>query len=388
MSSVIVAGALANKPFNGGEAWVRLTWAVGMRRLGADVHFVEQIAPEHCVDDSGMPVAPEASTNVRFFERTVRGFGLEDRASLVLDDGSPLAGPPLERLLEAAAESALLLNISGHLRCPPLLERIARRVFVDVDPGFTQIWAAGGDGGVRLAGHHDFVTVGTNVGTPECTIPTVGLRWHRVAPPVLLDEWPMVEPPAGRLRLTTVATWRSPFGPIEHQGRLLGLKVHEFRKLVALPSRVPADCEVALDIDAADAADLAALRENGWRIVDPRAAAATPEDFRRYVQGSSAELSAAQGVYVDTRSGWFSDRTGHYLASGRPAVVQDTGLRGPLAPEQGLLRFTGIDDAAAAVERVVGNHPAHCAAARAFAERQLASDRVLGDLLDRLDVDL
>ena len=34
----------------------------------------------------------------------------------------------------------------------------------------------------------------------------------------------------------------------------------------------------------------------------------------------------AKGMYVDTRSGWFSERSICYLASGRPVLAQDTGL--------------------------------------------------------------
>ncbi len=39
---IVVAGAIASKPRNGGEAWVRLSYVRGFRRLGLDVAFVEQ----------------------------------------------------------------------------------------------------------------------------------------------------------------------------------------------------------------------------------------------------------------------------------------------------------------------------------------------------------
>jgi len=380
----LVAGALANKPANGGEAWVRLTWALGLRRLGFDVHFVEQLAADHCVDAGGRPAPPRASVNLAWFERVTRDFGLQDNAALLLDDGTTLAGPSREALSKAASEAAALFNMSGHLTDPDLLGRIRRKVYVDVDPGFTQLWAAAGDG--NLAGHDDFLTVGTNIGTPGCSIPTLGLPWRRVLPPVLLEQWTPTDPTEAPLRFTTVARWRSAFGPIEHEGRLLGLKLHEFRKLLELPSRVPVTCELALDIDAADQGDLDALRANGWEVVDPRAASKDPLAFRDYVRGSSGELSAAQGVYVDTCSGWFSDRTAHYLAAGRPAVVQDTGLRGELAPKNGLLRFKTLEDAVDALTRIHADYDTHRAAAREFAERHLDSDRVLANVLDQLGI--
>ena len=43
MSVVLVSGALANKLHNGGAAWTRLSWALGLKALGFEVAFVEQI---------------------------------------------------------------------------------------------------------------------------------------------------------------------------------------------------------------------------------------------------------------------------------------------------------------------------------------------------------
>ncbi len=384
-STLFVAGALANKPLNGGEAWVRLTWALGLRRLGFNVHFVEHLAADHCVDAGGLPAPPQTSANLAWFKRVTRDFGLQDKATLLLDNGTTLAGRPREALSEAASDAAALFNISGHLTDPDLLGKIRRKVYVDVDPGFTQLWAAAGDG--NLAGHDDFLTVGTNIGTPGCSIPTLGLPWRPVLPPVLLDHWTPTDPAEAPLRFTTVARWRSAFGSIEHDGRVLGLKVHEFRRLLELPARVPVTCELALDIDAADQSDLDALRANGWTVVDPRSVARDPFAFRDYVRASAGELSAAQGVYVDTRSGWFSDRTAHYLAAARPAVVQDTGLHGALAPDQGLLSYRTLEHAVDALTRIASDYPGHCQAARDFAERHLDSDRVLANVLDQLGIE-
>ena len=77
MATVIVGGALANKPLNGGEAWVRLTWALGLKRLGFDVCFAERIAADQCVDERGRPSDFDTSVNRSFFERETRAFGLE-----------------------------------------------------------------------------------------------------------------------------------------------------------------------------------------------------------------------------------------------------------------------------------------------------------------------
>jgi SpoU rRNA methylase family enzyme len=77
-----------------------------------------------------------------------------------------------------------------------------------------------------------------------------------------------------------------------------------------------------------------------------------------------------------------SDRTVCYLAAGRPALVQDTGLRRHLPIGQGLLVFDELDDAVAALAEVERDYAGHAAAAEALAARYFDSDRVLGELLD------
>jgi hypothetical protein len=201
----------------------------------------------------------------------------------------------------------------------------------------------------------------------------------------MLDHWPVVS--ANRHdRFTTVASWRGPYGPVEATGRRLGLKVHSFRRVLELPRLVPGRFELALDIDPADAADRQRLVDHGWRLAEARDVACDPARFRSYVQRSGAEFSVAQEIYVKTGSGWFSDRTTRYLASGKPAVVQDTGFSQHIPVGEGLLAFHGVDDAAAACAAVLADYPRHCAAARALAEEHFSPARALGGLLEDVGV--
>jgi hypothetical protein len=91
-------------------------------------------------------------------------------------------------------------------------------------------------------------------------------------------------------------------------------------------------------------------------------------------------------MYVQSRSGWFSDRSICYLASGRPVLAQDTGLASLLPTGEGLLSFATPDEAVAGVEAIIGDYDRHARAARAIAEEHFASGRVLTRLLDRLGV--
>jgi hypothetical protein len=374
MTVAIVAGALANKPGNGGEAWVRLAWLLGLRRLGVETWFVEQIE-RSVLDDRA----------VSWFDEITERFGFEERAALLCADGEVVRGPALEALREVAARADLLLNLSGNLSHKELLGLPRRRAYVDLDPGYTQLWHAAGALGPALERHEELLTVGLAIGRNGCRLPLAGRRWRPVPPPVPLEEWPVVANGAAPSpRFTTVASWRGGYGRVEHEGRLLGQKAHEFRRFASVPRASGAQFEAALDIHPADRADAQRLADGGWRLVDPRAVAGSPEAFRRYVQGSLAEFSPAQGTYVETRCGWIGDRTTRYLACGRPAIVQATGLPPELRCGEGLLTFSTHAEALAAAEAVLSDPDRHARAARQIAEEHFDGERVVGGVLSEL----
>jgi hypothetical protein len=385
MSIIIVSGALANKYGNGGGTWERLSWVIGLRRLGFDVYFIEQIAPEACVDATGATTAFTKSVNLDWFRKVTKWFGAADRSALIYAEGEQCVGIPFARLLEMADGAEVLINLSGHLTLAPLLERIACKVYVDVDPGFTQFWHLDASTPFQLAGHDFFFTIGENIGRAECPIPTAGIHWRPIRQPVVLDDWPARQESTDP-RFTTIANWRGPFGPVEFDGKTFGLKVHEFRKFVELPQRSEERFEIALNIHPNDQKDLTVLHQCGWNVVDPIEVAGTPEKFRSYVQDAAAEFSVAQGIYVDTHSGWFSDRTVRYLASGKPALVQDTGFGRNLPVGEGLLSFRTMDDAIAGAEAIAASYETHSRAARRIAEQYFDSEKVLSSMLDQIGV--
>ena len=107
---IIVGGAVANKAGQGGEAWVRLNWVLGLRKLGFEVLCLEQLQP-------GAPAGA-----VDFFRRTMERAGLADGATLLGADGAR-CGPDLARVLAFAADAEALINLSGHLTFEPVMER-------------------------------------------------------------------------------------------------------------------------------------------------------------------------------------------------------------------------------------------------------------------------
>src|SRR5438552_18686159 len=108
MAIAIVSGALANKCCNGGNAWTRLNWILGLRRLGFEVYFLEQLAPAACHPANGAEF--HASANVRYLRRIAADFCLEGAVGLIGDDGAAMYGRTPREWVEIAASAELLIN--------------------------------------------------------------------------------------------------------------------------------------------------------------------------------------------------------------------------------------------------------------------------------------
>jgi hypothetical protein len=173
---------------------------------------------------------------------------------------------------------------------------------------------------------------------------------------------------------------------VDFNGKTLGSKVRRFRNYIAIPSLFDYTFELALEIDDADDRDRESLLHNCWKLVNPRDTVPDPCAFRRYVQTSGSEFSVAQEIYVETNSGWFSDRSTRYLASGKPVLVEDTGFSRNFDVGEGLLTFSTQEEACDGIRRITRDYGAHAAAARQMAERYFDSDQVLSKLADQTGV--
>src|SRR5258706_9445891 len=316
--------------------------------------FIDRAGPD-------MGVTPAAAD--AFLRDVLAPFGLEGAHAVLCDGGQEVLGVGRDQLLSRVRDAAVFINVMGFVRDPAVLEAARRPVFLDIDPGFPQMWSALGLADL-FANHEVFLTVGANIGSSQCEVPTCGLQWIATRPPVVLEQWPVT---AGDRRFTTVGAWRGPFAPVAYSGRSYGLRVHEFRRFATLPLITGRDFGVALDIHPEETKDITMLNENGWALVDPDVGA-NPAAYRSFIQGSGAEFSVAENMHVQARTGWFSDRSVCYLASGKPVVAQDTGL-GWLGPTgEGLLRYGTVEEAAAAVDSVAEDYVRHSRAARALAE--------------------
>ena len=374
--TIVIAGSIAQKPWHGGHTWVFLQYLLGFKKLGWDVLFVDSM--------ENLKTAPDDSPNVHYLRRVMDSYHPDGAYALFYNNGSNTVGLSRKEVVDRTARAAMILNVMGFLRDEEILGAARQRVFLDIDPGFGQMWHELGLSPL-FQNHDQYLTVGANIGQPSCRVPDCGIPWIPTLPPVCLDYWkPVSDGAAGRF--TTVASWRGAYGPVEFGGNTYGLRVHEFRKFATLPSVTDARFEIALDIHEADAKDRHLLENAGWRLLPPQAAAGDPERYQRFIQDSGAEFMVAKNMYVDTASGWFSDRSVCYLASGKPVLVQDTGLQSLYPTEKGLLTFRSLEEAVAGVREIFLNYSAHSRAARHLAVEMFDSSKVLGRVLDRLSI--
>ncbi|MBI4870259.1 MAG: hypothetical protein HY814_01685 [Candidatus Riflebacteria bacterium] len=381
---LVVAGALAQKPGVGGHTWQFLQYLLGFQRLGWRVLFVDRLGPGMCRDAAGHECRVEESFNLAYFLEVMERFGLSGSFSLACDVPGGHLGVSRKEVLERTARSAILLNVMGFLQDEAILAAAPKRVFLDTDPGFGQMWHALGQADL-FSGHTAHVTIGENIGKPDCELPTCSLPWLVTPQPVVLEAWPVTQAPADA-RFTSIASWRGAYGPVELNGKRYGLRVHELHKFAWLPRGSARPFELALALHPADEKDRAMLAGNGWSLVEPKLVARDPWAYRDFIQASHAEILIAKGIYVQTRSGWVSERSLCYLASGKPVVAQDTGLAGLYPTGAGLLTFTTPEEASCAIEAVEKDYARHCRAARELAVEHSDSDKVLGRLLAKLGV--
>ena len=377
--TILFSGMIARDPWQGGATWAVLQYVLGLRRLGHDVLIVEPVG-----DKSLRPAGAELghTEQARYFRDVVREFGLEGAACLLREGTRQTVGLRYDELTEIARRADVLFNVSGMLTDEALLGPIRRRVYLDLDPAFVQLWHEVEGIDMRFAAHTHFVTVGMNIGLSDCPVPTCGIDWLPTPQPVVLEQWPAAGP-VQRDAWTTVGNWRG-YGSVEHAGVHYGQKAHSLRRLIDLPTSTEQSFELALAIHPEEKADLAALARHRWRLVDPVEAAGTPARYRQFIRGSRGEFGIAKSGYAVSNCGWFSDRSACYLASGRPVIAQETGWGRWLPAGEGVFAFTTTGDVLAALDAVRRDYAAHSRAARALAERHFDSDVVLGSLLQRV----
>ena len=361
---IVVSGAVEGAGGQGGAAWAVLQWVAGGAALGHEMRLVEEL-----------PFAtPDRLPGI---DEILRDASVECDA-VAFESAAPPQDQATAAALDWLRNADLLINLAGTLRTPAS-EVVPRRLFVDLDPGYTQSWhQAGHDLGIERHTHH--ATVGLAIGRSDCPVPTLGIDWIHCLPPVDLARWQPVPAPSP-MRLTTVGNWRS-YGDVCVAGMPMRQKAHSMRELATLPSRAAMSIELAMAIHPEERADLEWLTREGWLLIDPQVTCARPSSYRSYIRGSAGEFGVTKHGYVASRCGWVSDRSACYLASGRPVVIADTGA-GAVLDHDGIIRFDAIDSAADGIDCIARDWHRHSAGAIAFARSELDAQSVVGAIVER-----
>lgn len=353
-----------------------LQYVLGLRDLGHSVLYLEDTGAWY-YDPVADEVVESCGTALAHLEATMRAHGLQESWTFIDHTGEEY-GVTGRKLAEFLDSADLLVHVTGAMYLRDRYRRIPRRAYVDTDPGFVQFRAAGGSekDAAHLRSHNCHFSFGCNIGTPACSIPTLGLHWQPTVQPLCLDLWPLTPGPSVFAPLTTVVKWQG-YKPEKHNGNEYGLKDVEFMRFIELPARTEQPLELAM----AGAPPVEGLEARGWTCRNGPELTKTFEDYRNYLQYSRGEWSVAKNGYVKANSGWFSDRSAAYLALGRPVVVQSTGFETWLPTGLGVLSFASLDEACAAIETLNSDYDKHCSAARDIAVEYFAAPKVLSHLL-------
>ena len=378
---VVAMGYIVRCPI-GGMAWHHLQYVMGLSAVGHDVIFLEDSGddPWACYDPQRGVTDHDPSYGLQFARDTFARVGLADRWAYHDALASSWHGPAAERIIDFCGTADLVLNLSGANPLRDWVSKIPVRVYVDTDPVFTQLRHVSDPVSLKRARQHTaFFSFGGNFARTDHLIPDDGLPWQPTRQPVVLDAWPVLPAPDTGA-FTTVMQWDQTLQnvPRSFNGLAYGRKSDSFEAYKDLPQLTSATMELALGGGAAPRDE---LRRKGWRLIDPLAVTRTPWTYQEYIQESKAEFSVAKHGYVVTRSGWFSERSAGYLASGRPVVVEETGFSTWLARTGGVLSFTSSQEAAAALKEVSAHYAFHCREARTLAEEYFDSKKVLSFLL-------
>lgn len=379
---IVLAGYLVRYPL-GGYAWQAAHYLSGLRSLGYDVYFYEEtefyppaynpVKKEHEYNyDYGVKVAAKFLASVGFGDKWV-----------FVDSGKKKEHGPCSGQTQSLLQSAdLLVNLGGVNRVSIEKRGGKPSIYIDFDPAYTQLRLVNGDETLKalLDEHAALFTYGENIGTPRSEVPGGGQRWYPTRPPVTLKFWTDVAAPGKNY--STVGAWNCSDRDLVFNGNLLRWRKRtEWMSYLRLPQLARSQFEVAMDVDSVPG-DVEILTRNGWIVRDPLLVSTDPWNYRNYIASSYGEFTVAKQMNIALRSGWFSDRSACYLASGRPVITQDTGFGNVIPTGEGLFAFNTLDDILRAVDAISADYSRHCRAARALAEDYFKGEAVLARLID------
>lgn len=378
---ILILGYIVRFPL-GGMAWHHFQYVLTLNQMGHDVLFLEDNdGPNSCYHPGKYEMSNDPSYGLRFVRDLFSAFDLKENWAYFNPCTNTWHGLSSKHVLAFCSTADAVLNISHVNPIRDWWAKIPCRVLIDTDPTFTQIKNLSNPGLHQLAAQHThFLSFGENIGDRNCTVPDDGFTWKPTRQPVFAPAWKIYSEPA-QPKWTTVMQWDS-YRDRQYGGEVFGMKSLSFSDFITLPKCLPGETfELALGSENAPVKN---LKNNGWHIISPNIPTKSPWTYQKYIHASKGEWSIAKHGYVKTNSGWFSERSAAYLASGRPVVVQDTGFSNHLPTEAGLLSFSNLDEAIDKIDRVNMDYRFHCKKAREVVEEYFDGTKVLKTLIENI----
>jgi hypothetical protein len=361
-------------------SWV-LQYLLGLKKLGHDVYFVEKYGYDSsCYNPVTNTMSDDCSYGLSVVSGLLSRFGFADKWCYV-EKGDVYHGVSKKAIEEVFASADIFIDMGTHGSWQNEAEKAALRVWIDGEPGYTQIKLYHNLREGNPVNEYDrYFTNGLNVGVNGNMIPTSGISWGHLLHPVDTDLFTLC-PAIKNASYSTVMNWVS-HATLEYNGKAYGQKNVEFEKFISLPRHVHAGMEAAV---SGNNVPREILQANGWKIEDGRKVTETFDSFKDYICSSRGEFSVCKNVFIDTKSGWFSDKSAAYLSSGRPVILQDTGFSTHIPCGTGLFAVRTQDDAVTAIRAIESNYEKHSRAAREIADEYFNAVKVMQKFLDDLN---
>lgn len=378
---IVVLGYIIRGPL-GGLCWHHLQYILGLKHMGHEVLFLEDSDNyASCYNPHTFAISENPLYGLQFIEHLFSSFDLLNNWAYYDAHTENWFGLSKKKVFSFCDNADVILNISGVNPVREWWAHIPSRVFIDTDPAFTQIKILTEPAFKALASvHTTFFSFAENIVNKSCSIPQDGFSWKVTRQPVFIDAW-QIAPLLPKAKWTTVMQWDS-YKMQQYEGKMYGMKSSSFNDYWNLPEKISDSFELAI---GSDSAPREKLKQAGWYLSNPLMITLNANTYQQYIQQSKGEWSVAKHGYVITNSGWFSERSAVYLASGRPVVVQDTGFSKIFEIGRGLFSFRSPSEVIAAIEEINQNYPKHCYHAREMAEVYFRADKVLASLLDQLN---
>jgi hypothetical protein len=380
---IVVGNATtAGYPEGGGHWSVRLQYMFAMTALGIKWRWLEILW--------GSNDREENLYKTKIFLRRLSHYGFGGKVAVALLPKSvemdlanaEVFGVPDKEAASWIGNADILWNFCCSVRSP-LLSQFKKRALIDLDPGHIQVSASSWE--MEIDRHEVLFTVGLKMADADTASPTLSLSWVPFTPLVYLPMWKFHRSVLGDFAPFASVTQWTWGAELPWRGRLLSTSKRDaYLRYLDLPMRVKVPLELAANIHLDDSpGDRELLQKNNWHLVHPHTVSRNPSLYRRYIQRCRAELSCPKPVFRELRTGWFSDRSAAFLASGRPVLAEDTGYGDHIPSGLGLVKFTNTEEAVAGVDEIMSNYTMHMKAARELAEEYFDAKKTARFMIDR-----